>query len=433
MYTMKMIFSSFLIGLFCLVYSAASFAQSCPGCLDTSFNGSGTQLIVTAGSGSTIQRDGIVQSDGKLVSLIDNSTTQATLVRLNTDGSLDTAFGNGGIVTTNWHFANALPYGFAFGLTTQIVSGEERIVVVGSWVVPGKRKNTTETDLRVDRYLSSGARDTSFGTNGSVILNKPYGLAVAVQPLDNKIITVGDLKGVVRLNPNGTLDTSFGQNHDGVAGAGQSGWSIKATIDGKIIIGGDSADKTSDLMCVSRLNTNGSVDTSFGSGGRSTANFFGSGSFGRAFRVDLDPFGNIILGGIARTKGASAVDNSYAAARFTANGQLDTTFNGTGMVSYHFPGVNGNGRSVVAQPDGNILLTGSEGPSGSGDYGMIRYNYNGSLDQTFGTNGIVATNIDGDDFSYTVRLWSDPACSCDKIVMFGGSKTGASFARYLTR
>jgi uncharacterized delta-60 repeat protein len=186
-------------------------------------------------------------------------------------------------------------------------------------------------------------------------------------------------------------------------------------------------------MCVSRLNTNGSVDTSFGSGGRSTANFFGSGSFGRAFRVDLDPFGNIILGGIARTKGASAVDNSYAAARFTANGQLDTTFNGTGMVSYHFPGVNGNGRSVVAQPDGNILLTGSEGPSGSGDYGMIRYNYNGSLDQTFGTNGIVATNIDGDDFSYTVRLWSDPACSCDKIVMFGGSKTGASFARYLTR
>jgi uncharacterized delta-60 repeat protein len=407
-------------------------AQTCAGCLDPAFGNGGTQLIVTAGNGGTVQRDAVMQTDGKIVSLIENQTTQATLVRLNTDGSLDTTFAGDGIVETNWHYSTSLPRGFAYGLVIQNISGEERLVVAGSWTVPQGR-NSSVTKLRVDRYMSDGSIDTTFGTNGTAIINHPYALSVSVQPADNKIITVGDLGAVVRLYPDGAVDNSFGGSGNGATGAGQAGWSIKATLDGKILIGGTYSQGPDSLMCVSRLNTNGSVDINFGSNGRAVANFFGRGSFGRAFRVDTDPYGNIIAGGIARRKGAGLNDNDFAAARFTSSGQPDASFNGTGRVNYYFAGLNGSGRSVVAQADGKVIVSGASGlASGSYDFTLIRYNYDGTIDTAFGSNGITATDIDATDYSFSARTWFDPTCSCEKIVMAGSSLTGASFARYFT-
>ncbi|HEX6731455.1 MAG TPA: hypothetical protein VF074_15630, partial [Pyrinomonadaceae bacterium] len=266
--------------------AAVSKAQTCPGCLDSNFGNGGTQYVTTTANGTTGQNDLIVQSDGKIVSLVHNRYTGTTLIRLNTDGLLDSTFAGDGTVETNWHFETVLPRGFPYGLAAQFVNGEERLVVAGSWTVPAG-KNTGITMLRVDRYLSNGAIDTSFGPNGTgtVLINKPYALSVAIQPADNKIITVGDGQAVVRLNENGTIDTSFGQNGDGATGAGQAGWSIKALPDGSILVGGSYSQNNSALMCVTKLNANGSIFTTFGSGGRAIANFYGRGSFGRAFRV----------------------------------------------------------------------------------------------------------------------------------------------------
>jgi len=237
-------------------------AQTCAGCLDNSFGVGGKTLIVTGGSGQTTQRDSVVQSDGKVVSLVDNRLSQATLIRLNADGTLDSTFAGDGIVETDWHYSSVLPSGFAYGLAIQNVGGEERLVVVGSWNVASGRSSVTM--LRVDRYLSNGLRDTSFGTNGSVVVNKPYALAVAIQPADNKIVTVGDLEGVVRFTPDGLLDTTFGPNRDGVTGAGISGWSIKALVDGGILIGGNYSSANSGQMAVTKLKNTGASSLASG-------------------------------------------------------------------------------------------------------------------------------------------------------------------------
>jgi uncharacterized delta-60 repeat protein len=389
------------------------------------------------GNGQSGLNDMIVQSDGKIVAVVTNGTSQtlprATLIRLNTDGSRDNSFDGDGMVETNWHFYTTLPRGYPFGVAAQFINGEERLVVAGSWSV-ASGKNTQVTMLRVDRYLSSGAIDTSFGPNGTgtVLINKPYALAVAIQPTDNKIITVGDGQAVVRLNENGTIDTGFGQSGDGATGAGQAGWSIKGLADGSIIIGGTFSQSGGDLMCVSRLNANGSVYTSFGSNGRAIANFYGRGSFGRAFRVDLDSLGNIIAGGIARPRNGT---NAFAAARFTATGQLDNSFNGTGMVTYVFNGLGDDGRSVVAQADGKLIITGSARLSSAdyADFGAVRFDFDGTVDTSFGSNGRVTQNFESSDYSNSSRLWVDPSCACEKLIMAGVSYSGASFARYLTQ
>lgn len=433
---MKKIFSIFVLTIAFAVATITGYAQTCvpstAGCLDGTFGTGGKQFLVQDG---TYQRDVIVQSDGKIVSLVENKNTGITLIRLNVDGSLDNTFAGDGIVQTNWHFSSVLPRGYPYGLAVQKIGEEERLVVAGSWTVPGSR-NTSVTMLRVDRYLSDGAIDTSFGNNGTVIVNKPYALAVAIQPTDNKIITVGDGQAVVRLNENGTIDTGFGQNGDGATGAGQAGWSIKGLADGSILIGGSYSLNNSAVMCVTKLNANGSILTSFGANGRAIANFYGRGSFGRAFRVDVDRFGNVIAGGIARAKNAGLNENDFAAARFTSGGQLDTTFNGTGMVTYDFAGLNNNGRSIVTQAlDGKLIITGSAQLSStdSADFALVRFNYDGSVDTTFGNNGRMTTNFNRSDYSNSARLWLDPSCACEKIVMAGASETGASFARYTTQ
>lgn len=421
---------------FILVLFIGSHAQICPGaagCLDTTFNGTGKQVIVTQGNGTTTDKDAAIQSDGKIVSLINERTTEIMLIRLNTDGSLDTTFGVGGLVRTNWHFNSMAPSGFPYSLAIQVINGEERLVVAGSWTVP-LNKHTNVTKLRVDRYLSTGVVDPSFGTNGTVLLDKPYAGAVTIQPTDNKIVTVGYLQAVVRLNEDGSIDPSFGPNGDGTTGAGQDGQDIMVLPTGRILIGGSYASGQNTYMCVSALNPNGSIATDFGSDGRALADFYGRGSFGRAFHIGLDGVGNIISGGIARRKNSSL--NVFAGARFLPNGQPDTLLNGTGMVTYAFAGFNNIGYGIAAQNDGKLLLTGSTQMSENGpsDWALVRFNLNGSLDTTFGNNGYTTTDFGGSsEYSRSVRIWTDPACSCQKIVMVGGTNVGASFARYTTQ
>jgi uncharacterized delta-60 repeat protein len=419
-----------------LLAASGAKAQTCAGCLDPAFGNAGTQYLTGMGNGNTGQNDMIVQSDGKIVTVVTQKDTGATLIRLNTDGSLDNTFAGDGILETNWHFSTVLPRGYPYSVAAQFINGEERLVVAGSWTVSAGR-NTSITMLRVDRYLSNGAIDTSFGPNGTgtVLVNKPYGVSVAIQPTDNKIITVGGLEAVVRLNENGTIDTTFGANGDGATGAGVAGSSIKGLADGSIIIGGTYYQNGGNFMCVSRLNANGSVYTTFGSNGRAIANFYGRGSFGQASRIDIDPLGNIIAGGIARPKNGGSAETNFAAARFTSTGQLDTGFNGTGMVTYDFAGLNENARSIVVQADGKLILTGHAQLSSTdlADFAAVRLNFDGTVDTGFGTNGRVTLNFDRSDYSNSSRLWIDPSCGCAKLVMAGVSYSGASFARFTTQ
>jgi uncharacterized delta-60 repeat protein len=423
---------------FSLFVVAITHAQTCQpssGCLDTSFNGTGKQVIPL--SGRSHNSSGLVQPDGKIVWLGDNNTTGATMIRLNTDGSLDTTFGSGGVVYTNWYVAVPLtfPRGYPYDIAIQNIAGVDYLVVVGSWTVPGTKKNTYTNSLRVDRFLlSNGARDTSFGTNGTLVINNPYALAVDID-YAGRIVAVGDSGGVTRLLANGSIDTTFGPNGAGVTGAGGAMWDVKALADGSLVFAGSCASGRDTIMCVTRLKENGAVDGSFGTGGQSFANFYGSGSFSRAFAMDIDAAGNIVAAGTARgaTSRGTTPPDYFAAARFTSTGQPDTAFHGNGKV---LSSVSGLAKSVYSVPAGGIVMSAAaNGPSNS-DFFLTSYTSTGILDTTFGNNGLIFTDISGGDYSQKSQIWTDPACSCTKLVVFGGADpdgAGARFARYILR
>jgi uncharacterized delta-60 repeat protein len=341
---------------------------------------------------------------------------------MNADGSVDASFGAGGTVSFSWVFTSGSTnyIGRAFALAVQNVAGEERIVVVGLGHLPSGRK--VNQVLRLGRFLPDGAVDTTFGTNGSVIINSGWSDEIEIQT-DGKIVTgAGTL---VRLNVNGTQDTTFGNG-----GFVNTGLGLDIVIDtsGRILAGGSitigKGNNARTVMAVKRFSSSGVADTTFGSSGVATADFGNSSSAGQ---LRVDTLGNIVAAGHINVNGGTLDTQHYfAAARFTANGLADTSFGGTGKVK--FVGPTGVGNGSVLQADGKIVIIGRL----NNDYGLVRYNYDGTIDTGFGNNGSVVTHVDGND---NVRAWilqNDPACACDKIVMgAGGDSTNTSFARFV--
>lgn len=420
-----------LITIFCVLnFSLLTAAQFCPGCLDPSFNGTGKQVVALGSSPG--QRGMVLQSDGSIVSLI-QGYDYGRLLRLNTVGSLDTTFGGTGIVDIGWGYSATLPSGYPFGIAKQVINGEEKFVVVGSWTVSTGKKSSKQY-LRVDRYNNNGTRDASFGANGTLLVDKPYALAIAIQPDDQKIVMVGEYEAVVRLNANGTLDPSFGSNGSAATGAGQQGYSLlalPASKGGGILIGGSYASGNSSLFCVTKLKANGALDATFGSTGRIAINFFGRGSFGRVNNIAVDSFDNVIAAG--HGNGGTNV-NDMLVARLTPNGILDTSFNGTGKAAYD-SGLNDAANGVSIGPvDGSIYINGSvQLGTNNYDVALVKFSFNGSRDPAFGSNGVVLTDIGGpQEGSKTSALWVDPACVCEKLIIAGSSSQGATFARYYT-
>jgi uncharacterized delta-60 repeat protein len=396
------------------------------GDIDTTFGSGGVVLTSfatvekgfrgTGGSGYAVQ----IQSDGKIVAAGEGLHNFA-LARYNTNGSLDPTFGNGGKVVTT------------FGLNHQesvkamAIQPDGKIVAVGS---TGILDSTTyEGHFAVARYNANGTLDTTFGPshNGLVttsIVANDTASAVVIQP-DGKIVVAGQggsqaplyspsstlSNALVRYNSDGTLDSSFGQGGiltpTFVSGASQYFYDVALeSVNGtpEIVVAGAVPSPYSDVV-VARFNLNGSLDTSFGSGGSvilgAQAIAFNGG------RLAIQSDGKIIEAG-------SSSNHQGAVARFNVNGQLDPTFNPNGPT----PGVaiiagaagGGFWRGAV-QPDGKIVAAGI-GPS----YQMLlsRLNADGSPDPTFGTNGVVLDPLIGGAFARSVAIQSD-----GKIVTVG--------------
>jgi uncharacterized delta-60 repeat protein len=135
--------------------------------------------------------------------------------------------------------------------------------------------------------------------------------------------------GLLRLNSDGSIDLGFGSNGKVTTGITIS--AMRLLADSKILVAGSSSSGSTTLMAVVRVNANGTLDGSFGSSGRATANF-GTGSTATGRGVEVDPFGNVVIGGGLLLKNSNVY--RYAAARFTSSGIADTSFNGNGRVTY---------------------------------------------------------------------------------------------------
>lgn len=475
------------------------------GSLDSSFDNNGIVKTTINNTGSFGHSALIQPSDGKIVvagssyhSPGGNGFKDFAAVRYNDDGSLDTSFGGDGIVTTQVETGDATAYGIA------AKSG-------GKLVLAGHSSITSEQnaadDFTVVQYNSDGSLDTSFDTDGKVV--SPWNhfpsiaRAIALQP-DGKLVVVGDsnnIFAVVRFNTNGTLDTTFGGSGKVRIGFGglSSAKAVAIQPDGKIVVVGSalSSGFVDYDFAIARLNSNGSLDTtfdfdglkkvSFGSqqdeanavavsgsgkifvGGMANVGFnlwdFGvvslnsDGSFDSSFDTDgktttniggsveritsiaLQTDGKLIAAGYTFTglfDVSGAALNNFAVARYNTNGSLDTSFGANGIVTTAITANDSKAHSVALQSDGKIIVAGENRNDALSRlrFAVVRYNTNGTLDSVFGSGGIVTTSVGiGDSGAFTSAVQTD-----GKIVIGGYARIAGSsgiskvyaIARYLT-
>jgi uncharacterized delta-60 repeat protein len=268
---------------------------------------------------------------------------------------------------------------------------------------------------------------TDFGSGSD------YGASVAVQA-DGKIVVAGscvdnfDDFALARYNSNGNLDTGFGSGGKVLTDFASSSDLAKGVAlqsDGKIVVAGESHSGTvTGDFALARYNANGTLDTSFDLDGKVTTDF--ASLVDRVWGVALQADGKILLVGQSQRGGTG---HDFALARYNANGTLDATFNGDGKVTTDFPLSNDDfGYGVALQADGKIVVAGSS----SLDFALARYNANGSLDVTFDSDGMVTTDFGADDEAYVVALQSDgKIVACGSSGVFVGTGYDFALARYL--
>ncbi len=305
-------------------------------------------------------------------------------------GALDTSFGTGGKVLTSF----GTPDDEADDVALQ---KDGKIIAAGYAWIGG------HGDFALARYNANGSLDTTFGTGGKVTtavspLND-WVNAIAIQP-DGKIVAVGyyQVTGaskfvVVRYNANGSLDTGFGTGGDTVTAIGPnvSAYAVVLQPDGKIVASGYTYDGTNFNFALVRYNADGSLDSSFGTGGI-VITAVGSPADGYAYDLALQPDGKILATGYTRVGSTY----SFGLVRYNANGSLDTSFGSGGMVTTAFPTatIGALARAVDLQPDGKIVVSGWLFiDSQHQDFGVARYNPDGALDTSFGTGGRVTTSV----------------------------------------
>lgn len=380
------------------------------GDLDLSFGGTG--IVKTDFFGNYDQGEAVaIQGDGKIVAaggVLNGSTFDFGVARYNIDGSLDTTFGGGGKLAT--HFSGD-DWGYAVALQR-----DRKIIVAGYSNSCG---GCTQS-FALARYNSSGALDTTFGTGGKVTTTFSGGAVASsllIQP-DGKIVAIGysDYKfALARYNTNGSLDTTFGSGGKVTTAFTYAAYAQGAVLqsDNKIVAVGVSATGvgTDDQFALARYNTNGSLDTSFGTGGKVTSNF--TSGYDRAYSAAVQWDGKIVVAG-----GYLSSPYYFEVARYNSSGTLDAAFSGDGLVTVNITG-NDQGQAVSVQWDGKIVVAGFT-PVG---FAAVRLNTDGSLDSAFGNGGIVTTRIDpsGTGVPSAIAIQGD-----GKILLAGSGGPGLS-------
>ncbi|AFZ04090.1 hypothetical protein [Calothrix sp. PCC 6303] len=235
---------------------------------DSSFGVNGI-VSTDMGTAYDYSRAIAIQADGKVVitGIVWNSTSSYdfAVARYNTDGSLDTSFGNGGKVTT--------PVGTGTDYAEAIA-----IQVDGKIIVSGMASDSQGSNFASVRYNSDGSLDTTFGNQGKVrtlINSSSYAYATAIQD-DGKIVVAGNSSSqfaLARYNSDGSLDTAFGNQgkvSTFIADSTATARKIEIQTDGKILVVGDAYNSSSSSyeFAIARYNVDGSLDSSFGNGGR---------------------------------------------------------------------------------------------------------------------------------------------------------------------
>lgn len=393
------------------------------GILDPNFGNDG-KIILNLGATVDLIGAAVLQPDGKIIiagsTFSPNSTNSLAdfaVVRLNADGGLDSTFGNGGFVTTDFT-------GGQDGATSVALLPDGKIIAAGYSETP-LVLNSRRRASAMARYNSNGSLDASFGTGGKV--HSDFGadyqrISRMLIKSDGKIITFGDASGdnfvtpsrigLTRYNSDGSIDTSFGTNgrffiRFNEAGRFTEGTNLRdAAIqpDGKIIITGHASVLIPN--CVSSPTVNCSALHSFMF--RYTPQMtldrkFGrrqgkeNGNYDQFWGVSLQSDGRIVIGG-------------YNVKRYWANGRLDSVFS-----PIAFSNVNLKIDSIAERQNGRLIGCGTLNTSTSSDVAIVLF------DEQGGSIGTDIQNFARLEYCNSILVQPD-----NKILMFGQVGSGVT-------
>lgn len=277
----------------------------------------------------------------------------------------------------------------------------------------------------------AGTLDNTFGVGGLVTtdfigdFNEAF--SVVVQP-DNKIIVAGyglnitsfDFE-LVRYNTDGTLDETFGEAGKVITDLGGSDQinSMLLQADGKILVAGRSVN-TNYYFALARYNTDGILDNTFGTNGTVITDVTTGSDV--ASSVGITPNQKILVAGYS----FNGTERDIILVQYNMNGTLDTTFCAGGKLVSNIT-EREQVNALLIQPDGKIIVAGEANYT----YCLIRYNSDGTFDNSFGINGIVITNMGSNLFSVARSIAIQPD---GKIVVAGDIENGpfsdVALARY---
>jgi uncharacterized delta-60 repeat protein len=282
------------------------------GSLDLGFGNAGIHRIELPAA-NVAALDHVYQPDGKLLltGLFDDGITWFMVMRLNQDASTDSTFGTDGIATAAYGVLGNYPWDIA-------LQGDTGIVIVGTSEWPGNDKYTVVT-----RFDSSGVKDEDFGSTGFAVID-------------------------------------FGnQDNDGAA--------LLVQDDGKILVAGNANTGGDEFFTLSRLNTDGTTDLTFGNLGHSACYFLLGDSYAQDMAMQAD--GKIVIAG--RSNNGS--DNDFAMVRYDQNGDLDPDFGDVGRVVTDFGNGTDQAHALLLQDDQLIVLAGSASNGSDSDFAAARY------------------------------------------------------------
>jgi uncharacterized delta-60 repeat protein len=377
-----------------------------PGDLDGGF-GSGGMVTTLIGSDSK-HYDVTVQNDGKIVAVgIGNigSYYDMAVVRYHSDGSLDLSFNSTGHVTTD--FGGDIDAATCVAMQADnkiLVAGYTTPngsydFALARYLTNGSLDPAFGTNGKVITDFNGQvdiAYDLCVQADGKIVV------AGYAATSDGSHLQFA----VARYQTDGTLDPTFNGTGKVTTSMSSSGYATAVSIqsDGKIVVAGTANDGINDDFAVVRYQTTGAVDTTFNGTGMIITDLFPMDNFVSCLDVQADD--KIVLGGYSYLPGLKTV---FALARLESNGAVDTTFGTGGAVTTAVGNVNDYLESISIQANGKIVGAGySANSNGDFDTALVRYQENGSLDSSFHADGIVTADTAGNnDELYATALQSD--------------------------
>ncbi|GJM33780.1 MAG: hypothetical protein DHS20C18_27810 [Saprospiraceae bacterium] len=267
----------------------------------------------------------------------------------------------------------------------------------------------------VHTFAQDGALDSSFAENGILLLDLVGGTETAndvvVQP-DGKIVIVASARfphnfdiEVIRLNEDGSLDSTFavnGQYHYLNEAGSDLGYSLKMLEDGSFLVSGSHGtdEPNNTEMILIKLTADGALDTSFGNNGIVIQHIDDSEDYARTIAVN--DAGEIFLGGTSKIPGWGFYRSVIA--KFDANGSIDSTFGTDGIFMWDLDSIVSDVLQLEVLEDGNLLTSGRTKPAGTERISLYKVRSDGSgFDTSFGTDGTILAPYQGRGYGLTIH------------------------------